>query len=197
MWFTVTLNSPEFFNWFENWSSNAPGCGGITTFKDSNWLMSIIIPHQPYFLNQPENVQVFWGYALSPERIGNIVRKPMVECTGQEIFAEILGLLGFSEHPRVEIAITIPCLMPYMTSQFLTRSSGDRPQVIPKGSTNLALLGQFVEIPRDVVGTVEYSVRTAQIAVFGMMGVDKKLKDICKVEHNFKALAHAVKKLLT
>jgi oleate hydratase len=54
----------------------------------------------------------------------------------------------------------------------------------------------IVEIPRDVVGTVKYSVRAAQIAVFGMMGVDKK-KDICKVEHNFKALAHAVKKLLT
>ena len=86
--------------------------------------------------------------------------------------------------------------MPYMTSQFLARSSGDRPQVIPKGITNSAILGQFVEIPQDVVGTVEYSVCAAQIAVFGVMGVDKKLKDIFKVEHNLKTLARAVKKIL-
>jgi oleate hydratase len=79
----------------------------------------------------------------------------MIEYTGQEIFTQILVLLGFSEHPRLENAITIPCLMPYMTSQFSTRSSGDRPQVIPKGSINSALLGQYVEIPRDVVGTVD------------------------------------------
>ena len=59
--------------------------------------------------------------------------------------------------------------------------------MIPKGTTNLANLGQFVEIPRDVVGSLEYSVRAAQIAVFGAMGLDKKLKDIRKFEHNFKA----------
>ena len=42
------------------------GTGGLVTFKDSNWLMSIVLPHQPHFLNQPEGVQVFWGYALFP-----------------------------------------------------------------------------------------------------------------------------------
>jgi oleate hydratase len=124
--------------------------------KDSNRLTSITVPHQPYFLNQPKNIQVFWGYALSVERFGNIVQKPMIECTGQEILKEILGLLDFPEHPILENAITILCIMPYMTSQFLTRSSGDRPQVIPKGSINLALLGQFVEIPQDIVCTPEF-----------------------------------------
>lgn len=196
LWFTVTLNSPEFFKRFEKWSCNAPGCGGITTFKDSNWLVSIIVPHQPYFLNQPENVQVFWGYALFAERFGNVVGKPMIECTGKEILTEILGLLNFPEHPILENSITIPCMMPYMTSQFLKRSSGDRPQVIPKGSSNLAFLGQFVDIPQDAVCPVEYSVRSAQMAVFGMMGVDKKPKNIRKAELNFKALANALKTLL-
>jgi myosin-crossreactive antigen len=46
------------------------------------------------------------------------------------------------------------------------------------------------------VGTLEYSVHAAQIAVFGTMEADKKLKDIRKFEHNFKALTHAVKNLL-
>jgi len=35
-----------------------------------------------------------------------------------------------------------------------------------QGSTNLAFLGQFAELPDDVVFTVEYSVRSAQIAVY-------------------------------
>ncbi|MGH4139929.1 oleate hydratase [Clostridium sp.] len=33
-------------------------------------------------------------------------------------------------------------------------AKGDRPEVIPEGSTNLALLGQFCEIADDVVFTM-------------------------------------------
>lgn len=68
-------------------------------------------------------------------------------------------------------------MMLYITSPFLTRKYEDRPQVIPTGGTNLALLGQFVEIQRDIVSTMEYSVRGAQMAVFEMIGVQKKVKD--------------------
>jgi oleate hydratase len=174
LYFTVTLKDPEFFTRFEKWSGNPPGTGGMTTFRDSSWLMSIAIPHQPYFLNQPDDVQVFWGYALSAERTGDVVRKPMVDCTGQEILTELLGHLNFPEHPILENAITIPCVMPFMTSPFLTRRYEDRPEVIPKGSINLALLGQFVEVPGDIVMTGEYGVQAAQTAVFQMMGVQKK-----------------------
>jgi oleate hydratase len=56
-------------------------------------------------------------------------------------------------------------MMPYITSQFMPRSPGDRPKVVPDGVTNLAFVGQYAEIPEDVVFTVEYSVRTAQTAV--------------------------------
>ena len=35
-------------------------------------------------------MQVFWGYALQPDRIGNFVAKPMSECTGAEILQELL-----------------------------------------------------------------------------------------------------------
>lgn len=195
--FTVTLRDPEFFERFEAWSGNTRGSVTWTTFKDSNWLISIVIPHQPYFINQPENIQVFWGYALSPERVGNLIRKPMVECTGQEILIELLGLLNFPEHPIIENAITIPCLIPYATSQYLTRTRGDRPQVIPEGSTNLALLGEFVEISQDGVFTMEYSIRAAQAAVNKMMGLHRNPKDVYKGAHNIIALVRALKVLVT
>jgi oleate hydratase len=195
--FTVTLKNPEFLERLEKWSGNKAGTGALVTFRDSNWLMSIVVPHQPHFLNQAENTQVFWGYSLFPDRAGNIVQKPMSECSGEEILKEILGLLNFPEHPTLENAITIPCMMPYITSQFLTRKHGDRPEVIPKGSTNLALLGQFVEIPRDTVFTVEYSVRSAKIAVHELMGTKEKPKDIYMGEHSVKVLVDALRMLLT
>jgi oleate hydratase len=149
--FTVTLKDPEFFDRLEKWTGNKAGTGALVTFRDSAWLMSIVVPHQPYFLNQAEGTQVFWGYGLFPNHIGDFVKKPMSSCSGGEIMAELLAHFQFPEHPILENSLTIPCMMPYITSQFLARKVGGRPEVIPKGSTNLALLGQYVEIPRDTV----------------------------------------------
>ena len=195
--FTVTLKTPEFFERLEKWSGNAAGTGALVTFKDSAWLMSIVVPHQPHFLNQEEGTQVFWGYGLFPSHVGDFVAKPMVECTGQEILTELLGHLQFPLSPILENSLTIPCMMPYITSQFLTRKHGDRPDVIPKGSTNLALLGQFVEIPKGTVFTVEYSVRSAQLAVHELMQTKEKPKDIYMGEHSVKVLVEALRMLLT
>lgn len=61
----------------------------------------------------------------------------------------------------LDSANCIPCRMPYITSMFMPRSPGDRPLPVPRGSRNLALLNQFVEILEDIVFTVEFSVRTA------------------------------------
>ena len=90
------------------------------TFKDSNWLMSIVLAHQPHFLNQPADVQVFWGYALFPDRVGDFVAKPMAECNGAEILQELCGHLRF-DLETVETANCIPCRMPYITSMFMPR----------------------------------------------------------------------------
>jgi len=60
-------------------------------------------------------------------------------------------------------------MMPFITSQFLRRRKGDRPQVVPPGSSNLAFMGQFCEMPEDVVFTVEYSIRSAQTAVYSLL----------------------------
>ncbi len=67
--FTVTLKTPAFFNLMQEFTGNEAGTGGLVTFKDSNWLLSIVLAHQPHFRNQPEGVQVFWLLAISgPDR---------------------------------------------------------------------------------------------------------------------------------
>ena len=72
----------------------------------------------------------------------------------------------------------IPVMMPYITSEFARRDVADRPLVIPLGAENFALMGQYVEIPEDVVFTVEYSVRGAMHAVYGVLGLDLEIPAI-------------------
>jgi oleate hydratase len=188
--FTVTLKDPTFFKLMENFSGNKPGTGGLVTLKDSNWLMSIVLAHQPHFLNQPENVQVFWGYALFPDKKGNYVQKKMSECTGEEILIELCSHLRFNADLQkiLQTSNCIPCMMPFITSQFMPRKDTDRPKVVPKGSTNMAFLGQYCEIPDDVVFTVEYSIRSAQIAVYTLLGIDKQIPAIYKGQHDPKVI---------
>jgi oleate hydratase len=175
--FTVTLKNPSFFDKMIQFSGNQPGTGGLVTFKDSNWLMSIVLAYQPHFPNQPAGVQVFWGYALFPDRVGNFVPKPMAECNGAEILRELCGHLRF-DLETVASANCIPCRMPYITSMFMPRVRSDRPLPVPSGSGNLAFISQFVEIPDDVVFTVEYSVRAAQMAVYELLGIDRKIPPV-------------------
>ena len=69
--------------------------------------------------------------------------------------------------------------MPYVTSYFQLRKKGDRPAVVPKGSQNLAFLGNFAESPtRDTVFTTEYSVRTAMEAVYTLFNVDRGVPEV-------------------
>jgi oleate hydratase len=175
--FSVTLKNPAFFNTMNRFSGNEAGTGGLVTFKDSNWLMSIVLAHQPHFMNQPADVQVFWGYSLFPDRVGDFVPKPMDECNGTEILQELRGHLRLDPE-TMDSANCIPCRMPYITSMFMPRMPGDRPLPVPSGSRNLAFISQFVEIPEDVVFTVEYSVRAAQMAVYALLGIDRKIPPV-------------------
>jgi len=174
--FTTTLSDPTFLRLVRDFTGNVPGEGGLITFKQSSWLASIVIPHQPHFIGQPDGVTVFWGYGLTVDKPGDFVRKPMSACTGREILTEILGQLRLqSSAPKIlASAICIPCMMPFITSQFLRREKGDRPEVMPKGTKNLAFIGQFCELPEDVVFTVEYSIRSAQTAVYGLLGLKRE-----------------------
>ena len=86
-------------------------------------------------------------------------------------------------------------MMPFITSQFMPRVKGDRPPVIPEGSTNLAFIGQYCEIPDDVVFTVEYSVRSAQTGVYALLKLDKEVSPIYKGQYDIGVLFDSAKNL--
>jgi oleate hydratase len=195
--FTTTMSDPALLQRVRDLTGNVPGEGGLITFPKSSWLASIVIPHQPHFIGQPDGVSVFWGYGLSVDAEGDFVKKPMSACTGREIMTEVLGHLGARDEVSSILAraICIPCLMPFITSQFMPRGKGDRPEVIPAGYANLAFTGQFCEQPEDVVFTVEYSIRSAQSAVYGLLGLNRKPPPMYRGEFDPRVLYHAFRAL--
>ncbi|MGY4403962.1 oleate hydratase [Bradyrhizobium sp. USDA 3315] len=195
--FTVTADDACFFDRLEAFSGSKAGKGGLVTIKDSNWLLTIVLNRQPHYYEQPNNTWVWWGYGLFPDKPGNFVHKPMSECTGREILVELLSHLRFNEIiPHIlETSRVIMAMMPYITAQFMPRARTDRPKVIPNGSCNLAFIGQFCEIPDDVVFTVEYSVRAAQTAVFGLLDVQRPVSPFYKGQHDPRVLFDAWKTL--
>lgn len=122
----------------------------------------------------------------------------MADCSGEEIMTELLSHLKFESviDQLLKTSNCIPCMLPYITSQFLTRAPGDRPQVVPEISENIAFIGQFAEVPNDVVFTVEYSVRTAQAAVYELLEMDKQPFPIYKGEHHIDVLFDDMKTML-
>jgi len=178
-------------------SSGKTVTGGVITFTDSAWLMSFTVNRQPHFPDQPDDVVVLWVYALLMDKPGDHINKPMPECTGNEILAELCFHLGLIDQVEEITAATKvrTALMPYITSQFMPRASGDRPRVVPKGSTNIACLGQFVETNNDVVFTLESSVRTARIGVYSLLGVKKQVPDIYPGQYDIRRLLRAARSL--
>ncbi|MFT4818878.1 MAG: oleate hydratase [Marinobacter psychrophilus] len=171
--------------------------GGVVTFTDSAWLMSLTVNRQPHFLDQPSDVIVPWVYGLFMDKPGDYVKKPMPECTGEEILTELCYHLGLIDQVGDVMAATIvrSALMPYITAQFMPRAQGDRPWAVPAGSTNLACLGQFVETHNDVVFTLESSVRTARIGVYSLLGIKKQVPDIYPGQYDIRRLLRATRTL--
>lgn len=161
--------------------------------------MSIVIARQPHFPDQPSDIKIFWGYGLYPDRKGNYIKKKMSDCNGEEILQELWYHLKVQDlmQPIVDSGKVncIPVAMPFVDSLFMPRSPGDRPDVLPDGTTNFAFLGQFAEVPKDCVFTVEYSVRCAQIAVYGFFKTKKEVLPIYDSIHKVEYLIGGMKAL--
>ena len=114
------------------------------------------MPLQPVAPDHPENVQFMWFYGLHANNCGTYVKKPMTQCSGEEIM------------PRIT---AIPVVMPYITSQ-------------------------FVEMEGDVVFTVETSVRTAMIAVYRMLLLDRPITPLFQGQYDIRMVNVALKTLL-
>lgn len=194
--FTVTLKGNKLLKMIENFSGNIPGNGALMSFKDSSWFMSIVVAAQPHFKAQSPDTTIFWGYGLYTESKGDYVNKPMKKCTGEEILYELISHFHWQdkwEEIKSDVINVIPCYMPYIDAQFQPRSMTDRPNVIPKGSTNFAMIGQFTEIPEDMVFTEEYSVRSARIAVYKLFDIYKEICPVTPYNKNPKVLLKATK----
>ena len=156
--------------------------GGIVTAKDSAWLLSWTINRQPQFRNQPDGHALVWVYGLFTDKEGDYVKKPMRDCTGEEICEEWLYHIGVPEDKIHDLAThhcnTIPCMMPFVTAFFMPRQKDDRPLVRPKGSKNFAFIGQFAETPRDTIFTTEYSMRTGMEAVYDLLDIERAVPEV-------------------
>lgn len=194
--FPTVKGYPEFFRRIEELSGSKAGTGGLMTFKDSNWDMSFEIHHKPFFPYQADDEEVGWGYGLYGENVGNYIKKRMWDCTGDEIMTELLYHLGMLDIKDEVLKRTYmsTAMMPYATSQFMPRKLGDRPKVVPDGCTNLAFLGQFVEVDDDVVFTVETSVRTGLESVYELLDVDKDVLEVNPSRYDIRYLLERVKR---
>lgn len=196
--FPTIKNDKEFYARIEKASSRPIGETGIISFPKSNWDLSFIPYHAPYFPNQPKDVQVGWGYGLYADKIGNYVKKPMCECNGDEILTELLFHLGMLDikDELLEHTYVSTCMMPYITSQFMPRKKEDRPEVVPHGCTNLAFIGQYVETPSDAVFTVETSCRTGMYAAYALSGVEKKPVEVAPTFYDLRYIKGQLLKIM-
>lgn len=166
--------------------------GGIVTARDSKWLMSWTVNRQPHFKQQPKDQIVVWVYGLFVDTPGDYVKKPLSECTGEEITQEWLYHLGVPEADIPELAANaakaVPVMMPYVTSFFMPRQAGDRPAVVPEGAVNFAFIGQFAETTRDCIFTTEYSVRTGMEAAYQLLGIDRGVPEVFNSTYDVRKL---------
>jgi oleate hydratase len=172
--------------------------GGMVTVRDSNWLLNWNIERNPHFRDQPHDMLLGHAYgAYSLDRPGNYVKKAMKDCTGEEITQEWLYHLGVPHDEIEELAansvVCHPCTMPYITAFFLPRRAGDRPAVVPRHAVNFGFLGQFAESsPRDVIFTIEYSVRTAMEAVYSLLDIERGVPEPWGSQYDIRALLNSM-----
>ena len=171
--------------------------GGIVTVKDSteNWYLSWTINRQPQFKSQNKDTVLVWLYALNTDRPGNYVRKPMRECTGEEVCREWLYHIGVPIDRIDTLASaacnTTTCFMPYINAFFQPRKESDRPRIVPEGAVNFAFIGQFAETPRDTIFTTEYSMRTGMESVYTLLNVDRGVPEVWGSKYDVRELLRA------
>ena len=173
--------------------------GGIVTARDSKWLMSWTVNRQPHFKQQPADQIVVWVYGLFVDVPGDYVKKSLQECTGEEIAQEWLYHLGVPESDIKDLAAnaarTVPVMMPYVTSFFMPRQAGDRPNVVPDKAVNFAFIGQFAETTRDCIFTTEYSVRTGMEAAYQLLGIERGVPEVFNSTYDVRTLITATVQL--
>lgn len=213
--FTLTTKNHILLNEITRITTQVPG-NALNSFistepitplghKDVN--MSIVVHHQPHFTTQKANESVIWGYFLYPRRRGEFVDKQYIKMTGKEMLQELIGqlskvdpgphnIMDLEDEIMDSVINCIPVYMPYASALFNNRAKSDRPEVIPKHSTNLAFTGEFVEQPYQMVFTEQSAVRSGGVAAFHFAGVSEaKLVKNPRFDKDPRVLLRATKRM--
>ncbi|KAL2864236.1 uncharacterized protein BJX67DRAFT_373960 [Aspergillus lucknowensis] len=174
--FTVTLpgDGPNLYSYL----AEQIGEGSSLIIPNSSWSLCLYLPSHPLGSEERTEVHNICGYGLTPEKFGNFIKKPMCCCAGQEILSELLSHLGRGFDECLSTAITIPLLMPLASAALMRRNRDDRPHNIPQHTKNIGFIGAFSEIADETVCGLEYCVRSAQIAVYGLMSLHQSLPNV-------------------
>jgi oleate hydratase len=194
--FTLTLKGGALGAHLSGLRREGAPASALVALTGTPWRMALLQIEQPHFRTQRPGTEVIWGYALRPDRPGQVCGVPMSEATGPQILDEIAGVLRADPATRRRIfgqATVLSCRMPLITSQFMPRSHGDRPDVRPAGALNYALMGQFVELPLDTVFTVEYSIRSAWQAVASLNGGGPSPPPVPRPDHDTALIARGLR----
>ena len=94
------------------------------------WQISFTINRQQQFKTNLKMKYLRGFCALYSDVNGDYIKKPITECSGNEICQEWLYHIGVPTDKIEDLAKhasnTIPVYMPYITSYFMTRAIGDR-----------------------------------------------------------------------
>jgi oleate hydratase len=196
--FTVTDTGTAFVNQMAALTGSKAGRGGLVTLKDSGWVLSLSVFHQPEIIGQSPGTSIWWGYGLYPDRNGDFVKKRMDQCTGAEILEETLRQLHFDKQFDAIMAssICVPCYLPYVNNVWLPWRRGEMPPPVPEGATNLGLIGQYVDMPKEIAFTIECSVRSAWEAIHTLLKRGRAPPPVYQGQYDPKALLDALKVFL-
>lgn len=178
--FTILIPPPEYRRICEQVTHTQDHDGHLISLGHSSWSMNIVFPQSQPLKSQEQNSCTLMGYALTPKENGNLVKRPMCACSGDEILAELLWQLNLPFDRIIGKATVNFHLLPLGLSPLLTRSDGDRPNSIPANTTNLALIGQYVEIEGESTLSLEYGVRSAELAVQHLLKLDINVPKVRK-----------------
>ena len=194
--FPTIKGYPEFVQRIERLTGSVAGMGGAVTLLDSSWDISFVLHHKPFFPDQKPDEDVFWADGLYGERPGDYIKKPMAECTGEEIMTEFLYQLNMLDikDEVLKHCYVSTCMMPYIGAHFMPRKMSDCPNYVPDGCTNLGFLGQYVEHPGDASFTVELSVRTAMETVYQLTGLEKDVLEVYPSRYDVRYMVERIKR---
>jgi oleate hydratase len=140
MFFPTIQGERTFFDYMEANKGDKAGSGGGMTIVDSPWIISFVL-YDKYFPSQSNDVNVFWPDGRRTDVQGTYVKKPMRDCTGAEMFVELMHHCGMSKE-QIDRTLThstvSTSMMPYITSQFMPCKISDQPKVTTDGCVNLS-----------------------------------------------------------